>query len=316
VIVPERIRIGLMSDIHLDVEEAWWERHIIDGARRGDSSTIARALQLRRELQAEPGHPDRGPDLRGLKSAGVDLLLLPGDIDSGVSGIRYAAAAAGYLGVGAIVCAGNHEAYGYDLVELTRELRAEAASTDGAVRFLEMERSEFVVRTCRVAVLGATMWTDYQVTGDARRAMAVAEDSLNDHLLIRYGGRPFRPEEALEIHRVTCEWLAREVPRARAEADIVIIMTHHAPIAAANPPEHRGGSLSPAFVSDMRTEILAWEPDLWVWGHTHHTVQATIGRTLLVSSQRGYVGIELRAQTFVPAVIEIGAGTSKRGRAG
>jgi hypothetical protein len=82
-------------------------------------------------------------------------------------------------------------------------------------------------------------------------------------------------------------------------------MTHHAPIPEANPPRHQGGALSPAFVSDLRQEILDWAPDLWVWGHTHHSMETTLGRTKLVSAQRGYIGDEEGADRFLPALVEI-----------
>jgi hypothetical protein len=85
-----------MSDLHLEFEASYWERiHAI--ARRGDSSTAAKALHARAQMRAEPGHPDQGPDLRGLKAEHVDLLLLPGDIHVGTAAIAYADAAARYL---------------------------------------------------------------------------------------------------------------------------------------------------------------------------------------------------------------------------
>lgn len=313
--MTEPIRIGVMSDLHLEFEAAWWERHIAGGAARGDSSMIAAALLLRRELRAEPGHPGYGPDLRGLKAARIDLLLMPGDIDTGVGGVRYAAAAAEYVGAPSIVVAGNHESYGYDLVELTRTQRQEALKSSATI-FLEMGRADLEVRGRRVAVLGATLWTDYLLTGNRLAAMARAEDDLNDHLLIRYGGRRLRPADALAIHQATREWLSREIPRARTEADLVIVMTHHAPLADANPPEHRGGRLSPAFASDLTAEILAWQPDLWSWGHTHHSMTTRLGRTRLVSCQRGYLGIESSAETFTPLVIEVDRGHAENTTSG
>jgi hypothetical protein len=82
-------------------------------------------------------------------------------------------------------------------------------------------------------------------------------------------------------------------------------MTHHAPIPDANPPVYRGGDLAPAFVSDMRAEIQTWAPDLWAWGHTHYSMEDRIGRTQLVSAQRGYLGMEPGAESFVPVVITV-----------
>ena len=39
----------------------------------------------------------------------------------------------------------------------------------------------------RVAILGATLWTDYRVNGSEVLSMEIARRLLNDHRLIGYG---------------------------------------------------------------------------------------------------------------------------------
>jgi hypothetical protein len=190
-------------------------------------------------------------------------------------------------------------------LKLIRDLRDAVERTSCRVRFLENERADFVVQGRRLAVLGAALWTDYRVNGDEQAAMIAAGQALTDHRLIRYGKRRFAPVHARAIHHETREWLGREARRARDEADTVVIMTHHAPIPDANPPQYRGGKLAPAFVSDLRQEILDWQPDVWVWGHTHYSMRGKLGRTELVSAQRGYIGTEEGAERFVPTVVEV-----------
>jgi predicted phosphohydrolase len=262
-------------------------------------------LERRKALREEPGHPVQGPDLRGLKAAGVDLLLLAGDIHVGTDGITYADAAARYLGCPAYVCSGNHDGYSSDLLRLIPALREGAVRTGGRVSFLEKDRVDLSVRDRRVAILGATLWTDYRANGDEPLAMIAAGRALNDHRLIRYGGDRFTPAQVRAIHLETREWLGHEAITARNEVDLVVIMTHHGPIPDANPPQYRGGELATAFASDLRQEILDWRPDLWVWGHTHYSMRDRFGRTELVSAQRGYVGSEPGAEEFVPMVVEV-----------
>lgn len=299
------IRIAVASDLHLEFEPDYWAK-LERQAGRGDSSFVAAALGRRAELRDEQGHPDSGPDLRGLHERGVDLLLLAGDIHLGTGGVGYAAAAARYLGCpAALLVAGNHEAYGRDLKALIPALRDAAAETGGLVRFLENDRIDMEFRGRRVAVLGATLWTDYLVNGNELAGMRTADQRLNDHRVIKFGGNRFTAAQARAIHHETRTWLAREVPRARQEADVVIVMTHHAPIPEANPPQYRGGDLSPAFASDLRPQILEWQPDLWCFGHTHWSMREQVGHTLLVSAQRGYVGSEAGADSFVPEVVEL-----------
>jgi Icc-related predicted phosphoesterase len=91
---------------------------------------------------------------------------------------------------------------------------------------------------------------------------------------------------------------------ARADADLVVVMTHYPPVIEANPPEHIGDERSAAAGSNMRAEIIQWQPDLWVWGHTHCSMTAEFGRTRLVSAQRGYFGQDDGAEDFEPAVVE------------
>jgi predicted phosphodiesterase len=298
------IRIGLMSDLHNEFEADYWNRLFVI-AQRGDDSRVADALELRRALEAEPGHPRGGPDLRSLKAGRPDLVLMPGDVDVGLRGVVYADQVARYLGAPVVYVAGNHEAYHSDLKTLVPALHEWAAKTEGRVTYLERERANFDVRGRRIAVCGAMAFTDYKLIGRQKTSMALARDGLNDHDLISYGNRAFDPDDALSIHLATIDWLERETPVARSEADLVIVATHHGPIPDANPEEHRGGHLSPAFTSDLRDRILDWGVDLWVWGHTHHSMEAMLGRTRLASAQRGYVGTEPGAEKFVPAILQL-----------
>ncbi len=48
--------------------------------------------------------------------------------------------------------------------------------------------------------------------------------------------------------------------------------------------------LSPAFNSDLEPLILRHQPELWVHGHTHWSVDYAVGRTRVYSNQRGYPG--------------------------
>jgi hypothetical protein len=137
--------------------------------------------------------------------------------------------------------------------------------------------------------------------------MRDANNQLNDHVHCRLRGSVFGPSAARGLHFTSRAWLGAEIMKIRAadpNAKIVIV-THHAPVLEANPPQYRGGALAPAFVSDMHAEIASWRPDLWVFGHTHHDIDATVGRTRVLSHQRGYVGHEADSLEFRPAAIEL-----------
>ena len=281
---------------------------------RGPDTPTKEWLALAKLRKATPGHPLVGPSLLPLREAKPDLLVLAGDISLGTRGIAYADRAAQFLSVPVVTIAGNHEFYGRrDIAVLLPELRAAAAATDGRVTFLENASARFDFPGGRLHCLGCTLWTNYEANGDDDMsimfAMRAARNSLNDHSgAILKDGVTFEPEMALEMHRESLSWLDGEVARIRAEdAGIrILIVTHHPPITEANQPQFRGGELAPAFVSDLRPQIVRWRPAAWIWGHTHHTMATQIGDTRLLSAQRGYIGHEEpAASAFQVAVEEI-----------
>lgn len=278
------IRVGLMSDLHMEFQ------------RPED-----RGLLLQRWL-------------RPLEGTRVDMLLMPGDVDVGLAAIERADEAARMLRIPVFVTLGNHEFHHHDVDELVPAAKAAAARTDGRVQVLERDRADLDVRGARVAILGATLWTDYACAGDPMPAMSAAIAELADHQLIRHGAGGFKPKHARRTHRETREWLAREIPRARASADVVVSMTHHSPVTEANAPEHDRSRLTPAFVSDMSAEILDWQPDAWVFGHTHANYEGRIGRTALLSWQRGYRDDDVRGAGFRAMAFHL-SDDKKRGEA-
>ncbi|WP_372399753.1 metallophosphoesterase [Azospirillum sp. HJ39] len=297
-----KIRLALMSDLHNEFE-----------APPGPARPTAAWMELHESRTSIPGHPEVGPLLDSLLGEGIDLVVLAGDIDIGARSIEYAKRVSLFLGAKVICVAGNHEGYdGRDFDLLIPEMRAAARATNGWVTFLENETAAFGFDGRRLHVLGCTLWTDYEANGDSTgeisQAMRRAADCLNDHRRIFLRGRLLTPAIAREMNLESRSWLATEVERIRGEegndAEILIV-THHAPVLEASGPQHIGGRLTPAFVSDMTEEITAWQPMAWIFGHTHHSLNIQIGSTRVMSAQRGYVCIEPEAEGFTPKIIEI-----------
>lgn len=270
-------RIAVASDLHIEFERA------------GEPEAAPAAAGL---------HPSGGPDLGAVKGA-AELLLLAGDIDLGSFGVAWADEAAQFLGIPVVYVMGNHEAYHRDLVRVLEDCREAAAATGGRVLFLENDAAE----VAGVRVLGCTLWTDYRIDGDSEAAMIAAGAGLADHQLIRVAGRRFTPADALARHEASRRWLEDEL--ARDSTLPVVIVTHHAPVRAAVEPRFEGSPLSPAFVSDLEPLIEDYEPTAWIWGHTHYSVDTTIGVTRCISAQRGYPGEDPRATRFRPSIIEV-----------
>ena len=299
------IKFAIMSDLHVEFDE-----NILNLAQKqlGYGLSDRRAAvwwQHLKEREASVAHPWLGPDL--WRAKGADLFILAGDVHLGENAVEWANEAARFCGCTAVLVPGNHEFYGSEMSACLERLRGLAARTDGRVRLLDRDRADFVFGGRRLAVLGTTLWTDWCLNGESQRdkAMRAAGHGLNDHRAIRKGGGHFLPQDALVLHWESREWLAAEIPKAKGEADIVLIVTHHAVTPLANPPEYRGGALSPAFVSNMEDEVGAWAPDMWVTGHTHFSLDVVVGATRVLSSQRGYVGVEDGAEKYLPLIVEL-----------
>lgn len=269
-------RIAVASDLHIEFERS--------GAPSPET--------------VEGVHPAYGPDLAVIHGE-ADLLVLAGDIDLGANGILYADEAARFLEMPVVYVLGNHEAYGSNLEEVIADCRRAADGTAGRVLFLE----EDAVEVAGVRLLGCVPWTDYEINGDREAGMHAAAGILNDHRLITCGGNRFTPVDALDRHRHSRSWLEHEL--AGGGKLPIVVVTHHAPVRAANAPEHVGSALSPAFVSDLEEMIKTYEPAAWIWGHTHYSVDTAVGKTRCISAQRGYPGEDPAAAGFRPAIIDI-----------
>jgi predicted phosphodiesterase len=197
-----------------------------------------------------------------------------------------------------IYVAGNHEAYGTDIDRTVEKARQAAAGTN--VFVLQNQ----AIRLGNVTFAGATTWTDFNLFGDQRRAMAVAADKMNDFRKIRterYLDR-FRPQHALARHLESRAFFETEMRKPRPGP--LIAISHHAPHPGrALLPIESAGRLSDdeileaAYRSDL-TSLMAPAPDhgrgalrpadVWIFGHTHESLDTTICSTRLVSNAKGY----------------------------
>lgn len=178
--------------------------------------------------------------------------------------------------------AGNHEYYrSAPIREANAGFREWLSENILSAIFLDDESVEIG----GVHFFGGTMWTDF--TGGNPLAMMTAEQQMNDYRCIRVeAGTALKPQDTIKMHQAFVEklqrWFEKDLPGPR------VVITHHAPVV--NPQTQYGNSpLMPAFNSlDMLPLIEKYQPDLWVYGHTHECDDQTIGKTRIISNQRGY----------------------------
>ena len=110
---------------------------------------------------------------------------------------------------------------------------------------------------------------------------------LNDFRQILYGGRRFTVEDFNVEHQKCLAFIKRSV--AESNAKHVVVVTHHVPSLAVVAPEHKGSLLNSAFATELGDFISDSRIDVWIYGHSHANIEATVGNTRIVSNQLRYV---------------------------
>jgi hypothetical protein len=181
--------------------------------------------------------------------------------------------------------AGNHEYYGHVLSEELKAARKRALEL--GVFLLENDTAYFG----RLRVVGATMWTDYELFGERLRepAMRAAYDTMRDHKRIRWQREPwqrFRPQEARCLHLESRTYLEAEL--SKPHDGPTLVMTHHAGTIEAIAPAFQRSLVSAAYASELLPIVDRHQPDFFLSGHTHVSMNFQRGGTRLISNPCGY----------------------------
>lgn len=212
-----------------------------------------------------------------------DVAIFAGDVDVPLrNSVRKLARTMAYgalRGSQVVLVPGNHEYYRGEMESELAESRLEAR--DLGIHLLDCD--ELVIGDLRI--LGATLWTDYELYGDPKEAMKAARRSMNDHRLIVRSGSIFSPDDALAIHRRHLAWLEERLGRTHPRT---VVVTHHGPTFSSVHPKYAGDALNPAFSSDLEALIRRHSPALWIHGHTHSSMDYTVGATRVLCNPKGY----------------------------
>lgn len=223
----------------------------------------------------------------------ADVVVLAGDIDTGVHGIQWAAQA--FPGKPVLYVAGNHEFYGHHWTYLLAELRETALAC--GVSLLEDD----VVEIGGWRFVGCSLWTDFELFGEERRglAMSATEKALMDYRrikadpveegLARGRRRRLTAHHTRLRHQHSRAWLEREL--ASGDPARTVVITHHYPDRRSCPSQYADDLVSAGFGSQLRAELLT-RAGLWIHGHTHESadymVDAAGATSRVVANPRGY----------------------------
>lgn len=208
-----------------------------------------------------------------LDSAEVDVVVAAGDISIGTTGLEWLSKAKYPV----IYIAGNHEYYGGDMMHTLNELRVQSRLHN--INFLEND----IFVTGNVRFLGTTLWTDFDKQN--REIMNYASISMNDYNYIGLNGYILTPEDILNIHLKSKEWLLKELEKSFDGKTVVV--THHAPTT-----ESWHGELDSMYLYNycnaFNKLFKRFDIDLWIHGHIHSTSDYKINNTRIVCNPRGY----------------------------
>lgn len=220
-----------------------------------------------------------------LPDKNCDVLIAAGDIGVGVEGLEWLQS----LDVPVIYVAGNHEYWGYELNDLSDQLKD--LSKGSNVHYLE--KNSVIIEGIRF--IGCTLWTDFNETDD-QNVMEELQSMMNDFRYISFDDGAVTPEHFIKINQESKKWLNRELTKKHNGATVVV--THHAPCVkswASDPDDY----LKYAYCNELDVVLKENDIDLWVHGHIHHSNDYNKHGVRVVSNPRGYKGYQI-VENFNP----------------
>lgn len=229
----------------------------------------------------------------------VDAVVLAGDVHTGAMGVEWAADA---FDVPVIYVPGNHERYGGRIGLAVEEMKAAAAATHVFV----LERDELVLDGVRF--LGATLWSDFRVSGNQPLAELDAQRHIKDYRLIQDDdGRPLTTGHVLEEHRKARFFLESRLDSGWGGKTVVV--THHAPcelsISERFRRDSKGSHVNGSYASRLEGLMGKDKVAVWVHGHTHDSFDYDMFGTRVVCNPRGYAGEQLNGEFKAALVVEV-----------
>jgi predicted phosphodiesterase len=220
--------------------------------------------------------------------ADCDAVILAGDIGSGVNGINWASDKFSATGKPIIYVPGNHEFYGYDMMDLAYSMIDVAKERcvilgDCSSTRIEKEGEQ------PVRVLATTLWTDFDLYGADKRNVCgdQTERCLYDYTAIKRHGKLLRWRDVRNLCLRNIVWLKHNARKAREDGEKVVIVTHHAPSERSSAPRFKNDPVTAGFASNLEA-FAAESVDCWIHGHMHNNSWYNIGKCLVVANPRGY----------------------------
>jgi len=176
--------------------------------------------------------------------------------------------------------AGNHEYYHFENINLL------TGSFNESIRKNVHLVNNITVKHEDVNLIFSTMWTEIQ-----DKNMAHIKTGMSDYHVIRDNGEVLHPRKTNQLFRENIAFITSELKRLQNEKTVVV--THHVPTLINYPSQFIGDKLSEGFVIELSELIKELKPNVWIYGHSHHSKpKFQIGETLMLNNPLGYVRSE------------------------
>jgi Icc-related predicted phosphoesterase len=235
-------------------------------------------------------HVDVAPVKKITIADDVDVVIVAGDTCEGVlRGFEHLREIVP-LHIPIVMTMGNHEFYRRFIPDELALARSHGPTFN--IHVLEDNTITLSIGASgSVRFLGATLWTDYRIFGEANQgaAMNACAKGMNDHRLIGWQKKPwlrFRPQEAVLLHHRSKTAIAEML--AVPFAGPTVVVSHHAVHWNSIHPRFHSDPVTGAFVSDQSAVIERYQPTLWVHGHVHNSADYYIGPSRVICNPHGY----------------------------
>lgn len=196
---------------------------------------------------------------------------------------------------------GNHEYYHGIVPDSMYDIYGWLVRNNRYTNFSILD-NQFVELRPGLNLWASTLWTDFDHQDPI--LMENIRHRFNDFRCIKnIEGSTFTPYDALVRNNLSKRSLINAMKRMEGD---VIVMTHFCPSWQSVDPRFRGDPFNGYFVQDLDDFILDNQRiRYWLHGHTHASVDYSIGDCRVLCNPRGYPNERREKSAYMPLTIEI-----------
>lgn len=180
---------------------------------------------------------------------------------------------------------GNHEFYKAGPIASEERYLQEQLATINNVHFLQCR--EVTLRGIRF--LGCTGWSRMTALGAESQShvMDSVKSSINDfYLITNDDGERFTVHDCAVLGNRHYQWLKGALSVDSTHP--VVVITHFSPSLQFSNNNYPVSEISAYFCNDYEDLISRYQPNYWLYGHTHFNYDHSLNNTRIISNQHGY----------------------------